>query len=214
MVAHARASARKRPSVRTRTAYHEAGHAVLSASINDKPHLVSIREDGERLGFSRQKMFARPTSIAQVFLAGFAAEHVLTGRRPRELDREIGFALLARDYPAFGRAFPGSEGRDGHGAIQAVLRIATFDDEDAIRREVDRLYDAARESLTSVWRVVDVVAKVLLESEEIDREGLDAAIGDADIYGPVQAVQRTHGLLPAPASSTGCGTPSPASRAR
>ena len=34
---------RKGVSPRTRTAYHEAGHAVLRAAINDKPTHVSIR---------------------------------------------------------------------------------------------------------------------------------------------------------------------------
>lgn len=33
--------------------------------------------------------------------------------------------------------------------------------------------------------------------EEVDRDGVDRAIGDADVHGPVFAVQRGHGLLPA-----------------
>lgn len=49
------------------------------------------------------------------------------------------------------------------------------------------------------------LAEALLVHEELDREGLDEAIGDTDIYLPVFAVQREHGLLrpvrPAPAAS-------------
>ena len=80
--------------MRTRTAYHEAGHAVLSAAINDRPRHVSIREAHGTLGRSGQLMFARVTSLVQVYLAGFAAEHILTKRRPRqyELETEIGIS--------------------------------------------------------------------------------------------------------------------------
>ena len=86
----------KRITERTRTAYHEAGHAVLSAAINDTPELVSIREEHATLGRTRQRMFARPTLLVQVHLAGFAAEHLHTGRRSRQLDQEVGFAIVAR----------------------------------------------------------------------------------------------------------------------
>jgi hypothetical protein len=80
-----RQQTRKPIDERTRTAYHEAGHAVLSAAINDTPHHVSIRADRGTLGRSAQGMAVRPTSLAQVYLAGFAAEHLLTGgvRRSR-----------------------------------------------------------------------------------------------------------------------------------
>lgn len=69
-----------RPSVssRTRTAHHEAGHAVLSAAINDMPLHASIRAAHRTLGRTAQRMFARPTSLAQLYLAGFAAEHLRT----------------------------------------------------------------------------------------------------------------------------------------
>lgn len=49
--------------------------------------------------------------IAQVFVAGFAAEHILTGRR--EFDREIGFAILACAYPSFATAFPDADTATG-----------------------------------------------------------------------------------------------------
>jgi hypothetical protein len=33
-------------------------------------------------------------------------------------------------------------------------------------------------------------------SQELDRDGVDEALGDADIYQPVLAVQQAYGLLP------------------
>jgi len=189
---------------------HEAGHAVLSASINDKPDHVSIRGAHGTLGRSAQKMFARPTSLAQVYLAGFAAEHIATGRRPRQYNEETGLGILAQTDPALAETFKGVETCDGFGAVQEVLRTGVRPLEDELRREVDRLYEVARESLTVVWPSVKALAEVLLVREEVDRDGIDEAIGDADIYLPVFAVQRAHGLLQAvqlPPPATVAGRP-------
>ncbi len=76
-----------------------------------------------------------------------------------------------------------------------MLRLGTYDDDDAVRREVDRFYEVARKSLSVVWPSVKAVAKALLQDEEIDRTGFDEALGDADLYAPVFAVQLEHGLL-------------------
>ena len=64
-----------------------------------------------------------------------------------------------------------------------------------IRQEVDRFYEIARASVSTVWSSVQALAKALLVHEELDREGIDEAIGEADIYLPVFAVQRAHGFL-------------------
>src|ERR1700722_6203629 len=107
---------------RTRTAYHEAGHAVLSAAINDMPHHVSIRGEHGTLGRSGQKMLAQPSSLAQIYLAGFAAEHIATGRRPRQYDIETGLAIVGHTDPALTETFDGVERADGFGAVHEVLR--------------------------------------------------------------------------------------------
>jgi hypothetical protein len=202
-------SARRRPAPargdidpRTRTAYHEAGHAVLSCAINDTPDHVSIRAAHGTLGRSAQRMFARPTSLAQVYLAGFAAEHLLTGRRPREFDIEVGLAVLSHSDPALVSAFDGIEASDGYGAVQEVLRTGVREVDEEIRQEVERLYEIARKSLAAVWTAVDVLAKLLLETEELDREGVRGALGEFDVLMPVLAVQRAHGLLQTPVSTS------------
>jgi hypothetical protein len=139
---------------RTRTAFHEAGHAVLSGALNDTPHHMSIRSECGTLGRSGQTMLAQPIALAQVYLAGFAAEHVATGRRPRQFDIETGLGILAHVDP---------------GLVERIL--------------------------STVWPSVRALAEALLELEEIDRDGIRLAIGDADISTPVVAVQRAHGLL-------------------
>lgn len=184
-------------NARTRTAYHEAGHAVLSAAINDTPSRVSIRPNAGTLGRSTQKMFVRSTSLAQVFLAGFAAEQLLTGRRPRQYDMEIGMALLAHFDPKLVETFEGVEGSDGYGAVHQVLRTTVHGGDDEIRREVDRMYEIARESLATVWSSVVTFAQVLLKREELDQGAIDEVLSEFDLFMPVLTVQRAHGLLTA-----------------
>ena len=168
---------------------------MLSAAINDKPHHVSIRAAHGTLGRTGQKMFARSTSLTQVYLAGFAAEHLLTGRRPSQYNIETGLAILAHTDPALTSTFEGIEASDGYGAILQLLRTGVRPAEEVLRREVDRFYEITRESVSVVWPSVKALARALLEHEELDCEGFDEVIGDADIYLPVFAVQRTHGLL-------------------
>jgi hypothetical protein len=170
---------------------------VLSAAINDKPHHVSIRAGHGTLGRTAQKMFARPTSLTQVYLAGFAAEHLLTGRRPRQYNIETGLAILAHTDPALTSTFEGIDASDGYGAVLHLLRTGVRPVEAELRQEVDRFYEIARASVSVVWPSVKAVAEALLVQEKLDRDRLDEVIGDADIYLPVFAVQREHGLLSA-----------------
>ena len=67
--------------------------------------------------------------------------------------------------------------------------------DEEIKAEVDRFYEIARESLSAVWRAVEAVATALLKHEELDRDGVDAALEDIDISMPVFEVQKAHGLL-------------------
>jgi ATP-dependent Zn protease len=194
---------RKRIDARALLAHHEAGHAVLSAAINDAPHRVSVVGDATTHGRTTQRMIALPSSLAQVYLAGFAAEHILTGRRPRQLDQEIGFSILARTDPELMKAFVGAEHRDGHRAVGEALRFVQARTDDEILEDINRLYDASpRESLGSVWSAVQRVAGALVEAETLSRDEMFAAIGRDDIYRPVFAVQARHGLL-APVAKTG-----------
>ena len=179
---------------------------MLSAAINDTPSQVSIRPNGETLGRSTQKMFVRPTSLAQVFLAGFAAEHLLTGRRPRQYDVEIGMALLAHFDPKLVEIFDGIEFTDGYGAVRQVLRTGVRENEAEIRRELQRLYGIACESLTAVWPAVEALAGVLLKCEELDEDAIEEVLGEFGLSIPVFAVQRAHGLMTTAAAEHRAGS--------
>ena len=73
---------------------------MLGAAISDRPRYVTIRPEGHTLGRSRAMPSLRPTSRAQLHLAGFAAEHMLTGRRARQFKHEVGFAIISRLDPS------------------------------------------------------------------------------------------------------------------
>ena len=90
---------------------------------------------------------ARASSRIQVHLAGYAAEHGLTGRRCRALDDEIGFALVSRLDPALPAAFGAVNQNDGYRAVEEVLNISGALTDDEVRAVVHRYYDAARECL-------------------------------------------------------------------
>jgi hypothetical protein len=168
---------------------------VLSAAIANPPDYIRIRAVGHTLGHNGLRLSNRLSSRIQVHLAGYAAEHLLTGRRVRQLRHEVGLALLARIDPALREGFENCDERDGFRAVEDILRTAMLDDEE-VWREVDRFYGAARESLAATWTAVERVAKALLKREELDRAVFDKLIEDVDLYAPVFAVQRKHGLWP------------------
>jgi hypothetical protein len=180
---------------RTRIAHHEAGHAVLSAAINDAPSLVSIRSSGMALGRSRYRMEAGPAFLAQVHLAGFAAEELLMGRRSRQLSGpELGFSIASLTDPALADIGSSVEGCDQYLAVQVVLAMGCPPTGEAVRADIERFYGIAKASLASVWPAVLAVAQALLRQSELDSDGFFAAIAGHQIYTPVFAVQDDHGL--------------------
>jgi hypothetical protein len=155
------------PSIR-RIAYHEAGHGVLSTAINDSPRLIQILPDGgERLGFARYRFDTHPPYMIQVFLAGYAAEHLHFGRQPRNLTLQIGFAIMAATDEKFSDLGDGRRDADEYLAVQACIQMGI--PEEGMRAEIFRFYEIAKESLASVWPAVDAVAKYLMKEKQMDR---------------------------------------------
>lgn len=173
-----------RPSLDARTllAHHEAGHAILAAVLDEAPHRVSIVGDATTLGHTHQRALGGSPELAQIYLAGFAAEHILTGRRPRQLDQELRFAILALNAKDLLAAFAGSEQRDGHRAVQHILRTTPLRGSDELLADVARYYQAARASLVAVWAAVQSVAAALLEREVLDRDAVLKAIGRCELH--------------------------------
>jgi hypothetical protein len=108
----------------------------------------------------------------------------------------VGFAIFTRTDPVLKSAFLGWGHHDGSLAVAEVLGMGAFENDDEIKREVDRFYDIAKECLVAVWwPAVARVAKALLKEEALDRNAFDAVLGNADVFSPVFAIQQAHGLL-------------------
>lgn len=139
-------------------------------------------------------MEGRTEWLVQVYLAGFAAEEILTGRRAK-LDFELGCVAAAATEPSLASLADDLEGCDQDYAVKAVLSMGCEKTVAAIRLEVDRFLGVAKDSLIAVWPAVESVAKALLRHTDLDNEGFRQAVGGHDIYSPVFAVQEANGLL-------------------
>jgi hypothetical protein len=178
---------------RTRTAFHEAGHGVLSLAIANAPEVASIRVSERTAGRIIARPSARSSTRVQVHLGGYAAEHLLTGKRSRRLSEEV--AIVANWDPELRADFAELEGRDGACAVYELLRVGTFENDDDAKREVERFYEATRESLSAVWPAVDQVAQALCEREELDRDALDELLADSELFMPILAVENAYGFM-------------------
>ena len=170
---------------------------MLSTAIANAPEVVSIRVSERTAGRIIARPSARSTTRIQVHLAGYAAEHLLTGKRSRRLSEEVGFAIVASWNPELRADFADLEGRDGACAVYELLRVGTFENDDDIKREVERFYGATRESLSAVWPAVQRVAMALLEREELDRDVLDELLADSELFMPIFAVQSAYEFMQA-----------------
>jgi len=90
--------ARRRVDSLTRTAYHEAGHAVLSAAISDTPQCVSIRHEGHTLGRVRVEAITQKRDVANMRSAASSCNNLA---KHRLLLRQT-IALSAAEIPRFG----------------------------------------------------------------------------------------------------------------
>ena len=171
-------------------AYHEAGHAVLSIALNEAPRLISIRPRGDTFGRSHIRYVAGPAELVHVHLAGFAAEHLATGHRARELDRQIGLAISARTTPGDWRAITDPERSfDGALAVNALLGIDARYTDDELWREVARFYLSAHAALGAVWGAVQRVVQALLARGELSDEDLGEALAGQDVRSTVLRVR-------------------------
>jgi cell division protease FtsH len=182
---------------RVRTAYHEAGHAVLGLVVPgaDPVRKVSIvprgmalgitfqTPDEDRYGYTTTQLRARLIGL----LGGRAAEEIVLGDvstgAESDLDR---VAMISRMMvgrwgmsPAIGQlavlprddgAFPGLDGRL---PSEEVRRRVDAE----VRRIVDECYSEAVALLHEHRDKLDSLANALLEHETLDEEGIRVALG-------------------------------------
>ena len=171
-----------------RTAYHEAGHACVASALIGTPEVVSIKGKNRSLGNCLTA--ATPCTpgefIAQLALAGLAAEHLLTDQVPISLkfflvNSDATLSVLGDDDDLSVAADTMKELHGVRSHKQRILRIKQY-------------YEMARDSLRSVWPIVNTVATTLLAKKTLKRDELISIIEAGDVYGPIFAVQEAYGL--------------------
>ncbi len=177
------------------TAYHEAGHAIVGALLPeaDPVHKISIIPRGQALGITMSLpsedrfMMTRSQLLAQLamMLGGRAAERVIfdeiTTGASNDLERVTQTAKqMVTKYgmseklgpmalgPSNGQVFMG---RDFNTRPDYSDEIA-FQIDKEIRKIVDESYDAAEDLLVRNQRLLDKLAKDLIEYETVDSKHL------------------------------------------
>ncbi|HEX2882457.1 MAG TPA: hypothetical protein VHO25_23210 [Polyangiaceae bacterium] len=177
-----------------RIAYHEAGHGVLSAALNDAPRLLSIRETQESLGRSRYEMDVGPKVRVQIHLGGFAAEEILTGHPARQfMGPDLRGSIYAHTHAVEEFVVCRFRSCDQYLAIEELLLMGCPREELSLRNEIAQFYDISKRSLKAVWPAVVSVTRALLKHGELDRRAFNAAVAGHDVYRVID-VQRECGI--------------------
>lgn len=163
---------------------------MLSCAIHETPRLVSIRQGDRVLGRTMVTRSGRPNALGQVYLAGFAGEHLLTGRRPPQLRAQVNVTFLHLVDPELVAAQRPWE-TDGFLAVMEVLRMGLCRHPDEVRSGIERLYQAALASLYELHPAVHLVAGTLLAKDELRPRAFRALVRG---YRPVQAVRTVQWL--------------------
>ncbi|MEK9154568.1 MAG: ATP-dependent zinc metalloprotease FtsH [Patescibacteria group bacterium] len=181
------------------TAYHEAGHALVSAGLKyaDPVHKVSIVARGRAGGYTLKlpleerhlKTKSQFLADLAVMLGGYISEQltfndVSTGasndlQNSSELARKLvtKFGMSEKLGPiTYGKTeelvFLGRE--IAHEKNYSEKIAAEIDNE--VKRFIDRSYLAAKKIISSHKKILEKIAKVLMEKETIEQEEFDKLI--------------------------------------
>ena len=181
------------------TAYHEAGHALVAASLKDADpvHKVSIVSRGRAGGYTLklpiEELHLRNrtqflTDIA-VALGGYTAEQLIFGEMSTGASSDLKEAsklarALVTQYGMSDALGPQTFG-ESHELIflgkeignerNYSETIATKIDEE-MKKFIDRAYVAAKKIISSRRSVLDAIAKTLIEKENLEKEDFNQII--------------------------------------
>ncbi len=174
------------------TAYHEAGHAVVSSVLPyaDPVHKVSIISRGRAAGytlklpFDDKRMQSRKEFLDDiaVSLGGYIAEKMVFGDLTTGASNDLQvLTALARDMVTrYGMSekmgpmvFDAGQGRTMFGSgieggEQSQVVAAQIDDE--VKKIITGAYKSAEDVITKHRGALDAIAKRLVEKETIERE--------------------------------------------
>lgn len=177
------------------TAYHEAGHALVSSVLPyaDPVHKISIISRGRAAGYTLKlpledtKMQSKNEFLDDiaVSLGGYVAEKEVFGDLTTGPSNDLQvLTALARDMVTrFGMsdamgpmALEGEGGRTlfGRGISDKEYSEAVSAKIDAeVKRIIDEAYDKAKKIITDHRKVLNVIAQTLVEKETLEREDFE-----------------------------------------
>jgi cell division protease FtsH len=188
------------PEEKKVTAYHEGGHALVSASLPnaDPVHKVSIVSRGHAAGYTLnvpekdRSLKFRSYFLDQltVLLGGYAAEErifdEMTTGASNDLERatEMARKLVTRfGMSKLGPVTYGENedmvflGRDIQDKKNYSEKVAESIDEE-VRRFIEEAHQKAREILREKSETLEKIAQALIKKETLEKDEFDALVGD------------------------------------
>lgn len=188
------------PKEKEITAYHEAGHALVAASLKDADpvHKVSIisrgRAGGYTLKLPTEEMHLKNrtqflTDIA-VALGGYVAEKTIFGEMSTGASSDLQQAskmarALVTQFGMSEKLGPQTFGETqelvflgkeiSHERNYSESMAAKIDEE--VKAFIDRAYESAKRIVGSRRRVLDAIAKALIEKETLEQEDFNKLVG-------------------------------------
>src|SRR6059058_5664916 len=172
-------------------AYHEGGHALMSHLVGDliPVQKVTIISRGQALGYTlnlpSEERYLHTTEefqdLLKIYLAGRAAEQVVFGRVTNGAANDLEKATeLARamvfEYGMSNVVTSRTMRADNYALSEETKRVR--DQQQA--QLTDAAYEDAQRLLRKHRPTLDRIANALLDKETLDREELDAIIGDVE----------------------------------
>ena len=172
-------------------AYHEGGHALMSHLVGDliPVQKVTIVSRGQALGYTlnlpSEERYLHTTEefqdLLKIYLAGRAAEQVVFGRvtngAANDLEKVTALArAMVFEYGMSTVVSSRTMRADNYALSEETKRVR--DQQQA--QLTDAAYDDAQRLLRKHRPTLDRIANALLDKETLDREELDAIIGDVE----------------------------------
>jgi len=185
------------------TAYHEAGHAIVSHFLphTDQVHRISIVSRGLALGYTlipptKDKLHETKTHLLEkimVMMGGRAAEEVVFGEittgAANDFDQATQIArAMVVEYGMsnlgpinFGPTFDVTEWGKGYFESQTISQqmLAKIDEE--IKKIINQAYKKAVNLIKEKRPLLDQVAETLLKKESLDQEEFEKIVGKKNV---------------------------------
>jgi cell division protease FtsH len=185
------------------TAYHEAGHAIVSHFLphTDPVHRISIVSRGLALGYTlipptKDKLHETKTHLLEkimVMMGGRAAEEVvfeeITTGAANDFDQAtqiaramvVEYGMSALGPINFGPTFDVTEWGKGYFESQTISQqmLAKIDDE--IKKIINEAYKKAVNLIKEKRPLLDQVAEALLKKESLDQEEFEKIVGKKNV---------------------------------